>query len=404
MTTRSPVLPPAARAQGMPRSAIREIMALAAGRPEVIHLEVGEPDSPVAPAIIEATAEAMRAGATGYTPNAGLPALRELVAARYAARWRHAPEADRVVVTTGAIGALHAALLAVVDRGDEVLIPDPGWPNYHSICHLAEARAVRYRLDPARGFLPDMDELRRLTGPRTRAIVINTPGNPTGAVFPQAVMAELAEHVARTGVYLISDEIYEDMVFAGRHVSAGDFDIHDRLIVISGVSKSYAMTGFRIGFAICPPALAPLMASLQEPVTSCAATPSQKAAEAALGGDQSGVAALCDVFRRRAALFVAAMGEGLVPVRPAGAFYTLVDISSTGMDSLSFCKLLLREDAVAAVPGITFGPASDSMVRVAFSASDTALETAAVRMRSRIETLAGAGAGAGRPAVTGNRA
>jgi len=390
MTENLPVHPPAVRAQGMPRSAIREIMALAAGRPEVIHLEVGEPDSPVAPAIIEATAVAMRAGATGYAPNAGLTALRALVAARYTARWHLQVAIDRVVITTGAIGALHSAILAVVDVGDEVLIPDPGWPNYHSICHLAGATAVRYRLEPARGYLPDMDELRRLTGPRTKAIVINTPGNPTGAVFPQEVMAALAEHVARTGAYLISDEIYEDMVFSIFHVSAAEFDIHDRLFVVSGVSKSYAMTGFRIGFLICPPGLEKLVASLQEPVTSCASTPSQKAAEAALVGDQSGVGALCEIFRRRAELFTAAMGPELMPVAPGGAFYALVDIASTGMDSLAFCKLLLNEDAVAAVPGVTFGPASDTVIRVAFSVNEAALTTAAARLRGRIESLAAA--------------
>jgi aspartate aminotransferase/aminotransferase len=243
-----------------------------------------------------------------------------------------------------------------------------------------------------------MEELRRLTGPRTKAILVNTPGNPTGAVFPAAVMQALAEHAAATGTYLISDEIYEDMVFSAPHVSAADFDIHDRLFVVAGVSKSYAMTGFRLGFLVCPVGLGPVAASLQEPVTSCASTPSQKAAEAALSGDQSAVARLCATFRRRAELFVSELGPGLVPVAPAGAFYTLVDIAPTGLGSLEFCKLLLSEDAVAAVPGITFGPSCDRTVRVAFSASDTQLVVAAARMRRRIEALSG-----GRPPVSGEK-
>lgn len=372
----------------MPRSAIREIMALAAGRPEVIHLEVGEPDGQVAPGIIAGACEALQAGWTRYAAIAGLPALREQVALRYASRWSREVAIERVVITTGAIGGLHSSMMSILDPGDEVLVPDPGWPNYESICHLAGARAVRYRLDPAAGYLPSIEEIRRLTTARTKAILINTPGNPTGAVFPEAIMRQIAEHVSALGLYLISDEIYEDMVFEGRHVSAAEYGLEDRLFVISGVSKSFAMTGFRIGFLICPPALAAVAASLQEPVTSGASTPSQKAAEAALRGDQSSVGTLCETFRRRSELFVDAMGPRFVPVRPKGAFYTMIDISSTGMRSLDFCRLLLTEDAVATVPGITFGPASDTAIRVAFSADEDALARAAGLIRGRITRLA----------------
>ena len=372
----------------MPRSAIREVMELAAGRPEVIHLEVGEPDQNVDPQIIARACDALHEGWTKYSPISGQPGLREKVAARYTSRWGKTVDIGRVVITTGAIGGLFSSLMAILDQGDEVLVPDPGWPNYESICHLAGARAVRYRLDPATGYLPSIEEIRRLTGSRTKAILINTPGNPTGAVFPEPIMRALAEHVAEQGLYLISDEIYEDMVFEGSHVSAASFDIEDRLFVISGVSKSYAMTGFRLGFLICPPSLAPVAAMLQEPITSGAASPSQKAAEAALAGDQSGVQVLCDKFRRRSEVFVDALDPGIVPVRPKGAFYVLLDISRTGMRSLDFCKLLLKEDAVATVPGITFGPASDTTIRVAFTADDSALVEAARRISGRISSLA----------------
>lgn len=384
----APVKPAATRALSMPRSAIREIMALAAGRPEVIHLEVGEPDGQVDPAIIERTCEALRAGWTRYAPVAGLFPLRELVAARYTARWSEPVAVERVVITTGAIAGLYSSLMTVLDAGDEVLIPDPGWPNYESICHLAGARPVRYRLDPAAGYVPSIAEIERLTTSRTKAILINTPGNPTGAVFPEPLMRHIAEHVRAAGLYLISDEIYEDMVFEGAHASAAKYDIEDRLFVISGVSKSYAMTGFRLGFLICPPALATVAASLQEPITSGASSPSQKAAEAALTGDQSGVGTLCDTFRRRCEIFCDAMGPELLPVRPLGAFYALIDISTTGMRSLEFCKLLLAEDGVATVPGITFGPASDGTIRVAFSANEAALTKAAALIRKRIAATA----------------
>ena len=242
-----PVRHASRRAAEMPRSAIREIMALAAGRPNVIHLEVGEPDFSTPQHIIDAAFRAASAGWTKYSPNAGLPALRQQVAARAS---RHGGEepvvAEQVVITTGAIGALYSALMAVIDAGDEVLIPDPGWPNYEAIVHLAGAKAVRYQERASRGFLPDTAEIADLITPRTKALLINTPGNPSGAVFPAGLMAEIAAIVRRTGIYLVSDEIYEDIVFESEHVSAAADTPADRVFIVSGFSKSYAMTGWRL--------------------------------------------------------------------------------------------------------------------------------------------------------------
>src|SRR3984957_946699 len=249
MSSKEPAIVPvrnaSQRAADLPRSAIRHIMALAAGRPNVIHLEVGEPDFSTPQHIIDAAFKAASAGWTKYSPNAGLPALRQQVAARAS---RHAGRqpvvAEQVVITTGAIGALYSALMAVIDAGDEVLIPDPGWPNYEAIVHLAGAVPVRFSLSAKRGFVPDPAELSRLVSPRTKAIVINTPGNPSGAVFPEHLMAEICAISQRTGTYVISDEVYEDIVFEGRHVSAGAVGPTDRTFVVSGFSKTYAMTGW----------------------------------------------------------------------------------------------------------------------------------------------------------------
>lgn len=373
--------PASRRASGLPRSAIREIMSLAAGKPGVIHLEVGEPDAPTPAHIVEGAFRAAREGWTRYSSNAGLASLREKVAARVSRRWSRPVSPERIVITTGAVGGLYSALMSVLDPGDEVLIPDPGWPNYEAIAHLAGASAVRFALLPQRGFLPDMEEIRRLTTPRTKAILINTPGNPTGAVFTRELMQSLVEHCAGTGIYLVSDEVYEDIVFEGEHVSAGACGPDDRVFVVSGASKSFAMTGWRLGWLVCPPQLAGVATGLQEPVTSCASTIAQKAGEAALDGGETCVRELAAAFRRRRDMVVEVLGKrGLLPMVPAGAFYALVDVSRTGQDSLGVCKRLLQSHSVAAVPGITFGPASDRYIRIAFTVSDDDLREGLSRL------------------------
>jgi aspartate aminotransferase/aminotransferase len=378
----------ARRAAALPRSAIREIMSLAAQRPDVIHLEVGEPDASTPAHIVEGACEALRSGWTKYAPNAGLMPLRSKVADRYARRWGMPVSPDQVVITTGAIGGLFSALLTVLDPGDEVLIPDPGWPNYESIPHLAGAKAVRYAQPAENGFLPSLEEIRRLTGERTKAILINTPGNPTGAVFPKDLMRGIVEHARETGIYVVSDEIYEDIIYEGEHWSAALFGASDRVFVVSGASKSYAMTGWRLGWLICPPSLAGIAAGLQEPITSCASTVAQKAGETALESDQACVREFSETFQRRRDIVVELFGgAGLLPIVPGGAFYALVDISGTGMDSLSFCKDLLMAKSVAAVPGITFGPSCDGFIRIAFTASDENLRVGLDRIRSHREEL-----------------
>ena len=381
--------PASVRARSMPRSAIREIMALAAERIDVIHLEVGEPDASTPEHIIEGAFQAARAGWTKYSANSGLPALRQLIAERTSGRWGVQVAAGQVVVTTGAIGALFTAIVTVVDAGDEILIPDPGWPNYESIAHLAGATAVRYALPGQNGFLPDPAEITSRITARTKAILINTPGNPTGAVFPRAIMDRLVDIARNRGLYLISDEIYEDIVFGREHVSAGAFGLGPNVFVISGFSKTYAMTGWRLGWLICPLELAPVATGLQEPLTSCASTISQKAGEAALSGSMDCVAEFRDMFRRRRDILAEVFGNtGLLPMVPEGAFYGLVDISRTGLQSLDFAKRFLLECNVATVPGITFGPSCDRFVRVAFTIGDERLREGLQRLRDYIEKLA----------------
>jgi aspartate/methionine/tyrosine aminotransferase len=382
--------PGSRRAAGMPRSAIREIMALAAGRPDIIHLEVGEPDFSTPLPIVDAALHAARSGFTKYSPNAGLTSLRERVAKRVSEAWGKSISAERIIITTGAIGALYSALMSVTDAGDEVLIPDPGWPNYEAIVHLAGALPVRFSLPARRQFMPDPAEIARLVTPRTKAIVINSPCNPTGTVFPRQLMGELCDIARGTGIHLVSDEVYEEIVFEGEHVSAGAIGPADRLFVVSGFSKTYAMTGWRLGWLVCPESLASVAAGLQEPVTSCASTIAQKAGEAALDGDQASARNFRDAYLRRRDIVVDVFGNtGLLPVVPQGAFYALIDIAATGLGSLEFARDLLSSCNTAVVPGITFGPSCDRYVRVAFTIADAQLREGLQRLRTHIEKLSG---------------
>ena len=377
--------PMSERASTIPRSAIREIMALAAGRDDVIHLEVGEPDYTTPVHIIEAACQALQQGWTKYSSNLGNQSLRELASARFADRTGKAVDTDRVAITVGAVGALYTAVGMVADAGDEILVPDPGWPPYSAMCHILGVRASYYQLRRETGYLPDFDEIEAAIGSRTKAIMLNSPGNPTGAVFDKATIERFGEIAERHGLYLISDEIYEDIVFSGAHESCASLDLEDRTFVISGASKSYAMTGWRIGFLLCPPGTTHLAAVLQEPTVSCAPTPSQKAAEAALSGPQDCVVAGRDIFLRRRDIVTQVLGQsGLLAVEPQGAFYAMVLIGDRHAGSTDFAKALLKERGVATVPGLTFGPSSDDTIRIAFTASDDALRTGVERLRDYI--------------------
>lgn len=381
--TRKPI---SRRVETMPRSAIRTIMTLAAERKNVIHLEAGEPDFFTPPHIVEGAYAALKEGWTKYTANAGIAPLRALIAARSSARAGKPVEAERVVVTVGAVGALFTAVVMVCEAGDELLIPDPGWPNYVSIPHIIGVKPVRFRMPAARGFLPDLADIEAKITPKTKAILINTPGNPTGVVFPADVMKGIVDIARRHGIYVISDEIYEDLVFNGEHVSAARFSLDEQVFIVSGVSKSYSMTGWRLGYLVCPPGLAQYAAAIQEPIVSNAPAVSQKAAEAALGGPQDCVAEAAATFQRRRDILLEVLGNtGLLMAEPDGSFYALVSIGGHFTDSMEFAKALITEREVATVPGVTFGEESARAVRVAFTTRDDRLRTGLERLRDFVQ-------------------
>ena len=360
-------------AQAMPRSGIREVMELAATLPDVIHLEVGEPSFNTPDHVVDAAFADARAGFTKYTSNAGIPSLRAAIAERVSEAWGVPVEPAQTIVSTGAVGALTSAIFAISEEGDEILVPDPGWPNYMSIIALNRATPVRYPIRPEDDYVPTVEAIADRITPRTKAILVNNPGNPTGAVFPQERVRELVELARSTDTFLISDEVYEEMVFEGRHASAGLFP-DERTIVISGASKTYAMTGWRLGYAVAHPDVVALMAKLQEPLVTCAPSVSQRAAEAAIRGPQDAVREMCNAYRRRRDFAWDLLGtQGLLAARPHGAFYAMVDLRPLGRDSRWLASTLLKEEQVATAPGDTFGPSSEGMLRISLATDDTSL-------------------------------
>jgi aspartate/methionine/tyrosine aminotransferase len=369
------VKPLSSAVSAMPRSAIREFMELASQLDDVIHLEAGEPDFTTPDAIIRAGFEAAQGGFTKYTANAGLPSLRAAIAAKVRQQNGLEVGAEHIVVTPGSVAALTTAVLAIVNAGDEVLVPDPGWPNYVNIVLLAGARPVSYTLLRENRYLPDIGELEALISPRTKLLMLNNPCNPTGVVFPGDVVKALAAFARRHDLYVLSDEIYEFFVFDGIHEPIAQFDSEGRVVTVYGFSKTYAMTGWRLGYAVAPPSIVQLIMRLQEPLVSCASTISQKAAEAALKLPSDVTSAMRDAYRARRDVLVAHEGtRDLVAIIPQGAFYALLDLERISADSYALAHQLLREERVATAPGETFGPSSAGMLRVAFTTELEKLE------------------------------
>ena len=356
----------------------------AAGTP-VIHLEIGEPDFPTAGHIAEAAVDALRAGHTHYVPAPGIPALREAVAAflERTGRMRVAP--DRVVVTPGAKPIMFFTILALAGPGDEVLYPDPGFPMYESITSFAGATAVPVPLRESNGFRVDVAELERLITPRSRLLIINSPHNPCGSALTREDCAAIAELAQRHDLLVLTDEVYWAIRYGGTHVSVLDFDgMAERTILLDGWSKTYAMTGWRLGFGVFP-------APLVEPVTrlainsvSCTSAFSQYAAIAALEGPQDAVMEMVAEFGRRRDVIVAGLNEipGVSCVEPQGAFYAFPNITGTGLSAATLQARLLNEAGVAALSGTAFGSWGEGFLRLSYANSVANIELALDAIKS----------------------
>ena len=371
-----PKIAPAA--ESMPRSGIRRVMDAAWKlNVPVIGLHVGEPSFVPPDHVIEAARQAYAAGDTHYVPNAGVKELREALAIKISTRNGFPVDPEQIVVTAGGVQALHVALSLGVSAGDEVLIPDPGWPNYAMAVTLLQATPVRYPLDHARGFLPQPDEMDSLVTGRTRMIIVNTPSNPLGTVMPAETVEALVRFADRHDIWLLSDECYDALTFDAPHVSPGIFDREQRVLSAFSFSKTYAMTGIRVGYLAAPEGVAETAAKLQETLISCVNAPAQAAALAALRGPQEPVSAMRDAYvERRQAAMDALDAAGLRYLRPQGAFYLWLDVSDRCGDSVTdWAMKLLEEQHVAVAPGTAFGTVGEGWVRLSLAAdTDQLLE------------------------------
>jgi len=372
----------ARRMDGIERTLIRRIFD--AAPPGSINLGLGQPDLPTPPRACLAGIEGIAAGKTAYTSTAGDPALRAAIAARYP--WCASGPAN-VVVTIGSQEAVFATVLTMVDPGDEVLVPDPGYPAYPVVARLVGATPVAYPLRPERAFRLDASDIERRLTPRTRLVIVCSPSNPTGAVDPAAEVDSLAELLRHRGIPWLSDEIYGGFVYDSPARSLSQAAPEGGLVV-SGVSKDMSMTGWRIGWVVGPePVVARIIAAHQYVVT-CAPSVSQAAALVAVSKDAEAdrVAAL-SVFRRRRALMHAELARipGLAPALPDGAFYFFVDVSRFG-DSIALAERVLARRRVITIPGEAFGPGGAGFLRISYAASEEAIREG---VRAFGEELAG---------------
>lgn len=367
---------PVEHVKNMPRSGIRAIMDAAwAHGGDVIGLHVGEPSFATPAHVLDGARRALDRGETRYVPNAGLPELRSAIADKVKMRNRIAATPEQVVVSAGGMQALLNAVSMVVGPGDEVLIPDPGWPNFEMVVTLQQATPVRYPLRAENQFLPHVADLADLVTERTVAVVVNSPSNPLGAVLPPELASALTDFAADHDLWFISDECYDEIFFDQPHVSPAALAGTERVISCFSFSKTYAMTGMRVGYAVLPEQLSPISAKLQETMIACVNAPAQRAALAALEGPQGHVVMMRDAYRDRRDRATALFDElGIGYLRPQGAFYLWTDVREQSNGNVHDWALeLLAREAVAVAPGTAFGPTGEGWVRLSLATETEAL-------------------------------
>src|ERR671917_1438227 len=367
-------------------SVLAKAKALEAEGREIIHLEIGEPDFDTAGHIVEAGCRALRSGETHYTPTAGIPELREAIA-EDVARSRDVPVAPaQVVVTPGGKPIMFFAILALVEQGAEVLMPNPAFPIYESMVDFAGGTPVFVPLRQENGFRFDLDEFEAGLSEKTRLVILNSPANPTGGVFTREDIRGIAQILRdRPYVMVLSDEIYSRLLYAGSFASIASepgFSPAERTIILDGFSKTYAMTGWRLGYGVMPEDLAEQVSRLMVNSVSCTASLVQRAGIEALTGPQDTVRDMVSAFRRRRDLMVECLNSipGISCREPAGAFYVFPNIKGTGMSSKEFADRLLDEFGVAALSGTSFGEHGEGYLRLSYANSEENLAKALERI------------------------
>jgi len=364
--------------------------ALEAQGREIIHLEIGEPDFDTPAHIKAAAVRALEEGWTHYTPAAGIPALREAIA-DYIRRTRGIPVGpENVVVVPGGKPIMFFAILALVEEGDEVIYPNPGFPIYESMIRFVGARPVPLRLRMENEFRVDVEELARLITPRTRMLILNSPANPTGGVLTREDLEAIAELCLKHDLVVLSDEIYSRILYEGEHISIASFPgMLERTIILDGFSKTYAMTGWRLGYGVMPEPLAEAVTRLMINSNSCTAAFTQIAGIAALTGPQDDVDRMVAAFRERREVMVEGLNRipGFRCLKPKGAFYAFPNIEGTGMSSRELAHYLLEEAGVAVLSGTAFGEYGEGFLRLSFANSIENIQKALERIEKALQRL-----------------
>ena len=349
----------------------------------IIHLELGEPDFHPAPSVNQALKQALDDGKDRYCAVAGVLALREALAA-YLKQTRGLTVApENMVIAPGCKIALFLAMMALIDPGDEVLFPDPGFPGYPSITLGLNGIAVPFALSERNHFQPDPDEIAAKITPRTKILITNSPGNPTGTVYTDAVQRRLAELCVKHDLLVLSDEIYARVIYGREYVSMINYPgMQERTLIIDGFSKSFAMTGWRLGYTIAPSRIVPALQMLAVNSYTCVAEFSQYAAIEALKDRDGATPRMVAEFSKRREHFIGDLNRvpGFRCSQPEGAFYAWVNISETGMSAEELCQIMLEEAGVAAIPGAAFGAEGKDFIRFSFASSTATLQEAVERI------------------------
>jgi aspartate/methionine/tyrosine aminotransferase len=368
--------------------------ALEATGRSIIHLQIGEPDFDTPGNVREAAKAALDAGATHYPPFPGIPRLREAIAADATARKGFAVEPSNVFVTVGGKGVMLYAILGLVDPGDDVLVPDPGYPIYESLTRFVGGNPIPVPIRMENDFRLDVDELTSLVTTRTRGLVINSPANPTGGVLTRGELERIADLAIRRDLWVLADEIYGRILYDGaEHVSIASLPgMAERTIVLDGFSKTFAMTGWRMGYAIVPDALVKTYGQLIINTISGVATFAQEGAVEALNGPQDDVDAMVVEFKARRDLIVDGLNAipGIECRKPVGAFYVFPSIAGTGVSGADLAERLLQEAGVCVLPGSAFGQYGDDHIRISYANSQANLTEALGRIRTLVEPLVAA--------------
>ncbi|MEM2890102.1 MAG: pyridoxal phosphate-dependent aminotransferase [Candidatus Hadarchaeum sp.] len=382
----------AKRMSSIPPSSTLKVLALAkelerSGR-RIIHMEVGEPDFDTPAHIKDAAKQALDRGMTKYTPSAGIPELREAIAEHFVKQGINVT-AKNVIVTPGAKHSIFCALAAALDPGDEVLIPSPCW-TYEAMVKIVGGKPVFIQGSAKTGFKLEEEKLKNAITPKSRLLLLNYPNNPTGAVMSAADLKPILDIAVDHDLWVLSDDIYNVLVYEGEQGNPLKFPgMAERTISINGFSKAYAMTGWRIGYAVAPADFIVEMAKIQEASTSCTASFVQMAAITALRGPQDFVAEMRAEYRRRRDVLVEGLNkiDGIDCLKPQGAFYVFPNIEKLGMSSFEFCELLLKNKGVAAVPGSGFGPGGEGHVRLSYATSMENIKLAIELIKEFVEEI-----------------